>query len=193
MTAFAPAYPVRFEVQYPDQPRRWMVLVRWLLAIPQCFVSSTLADLASLLAFFAVFVILFTKRYPEGLFRLIVGCERWQFNVMAYVLFHDGQYPPFSFDDGAYPRLTFQVDRQTEYNRWLPLVKWLLAIPHLVVLVVLAAVAVFAYVGILVGVLVTGRYPRGLFDYVVGVGRWGARVTSYLHLLTDRYPPFSLR
>lgn len=193
MQATIPMYPVTFDVRYPDQPRRWMILVRWLLAIPQIFVASVLSDLAQLLAFLAFFVILFTRRYPESLFRLVVGCQRWQLNVMAYVLFHDGQYPPFSFDDGAYRNLTFRVERQEQYSRWLPLVKWLLAIPHLVIVALLGVAAVFAYLGIWVAVLVTGSYPRGLFDFVVGVGRWSARVTAYLYLLTDRYPPFSLK
>jgi hypothetical protein len=193
MAAMASAYPVTFEVAYPEQPRRWMILVRWLLAIPQLFVSAILSDLAQLLAFLAFFAILFTKRYPEGLFRLVAGCQRWQYNVMAYVLFQDGQYPPFSFDDGVYRGLTYRVERQQEYSRWLPLVKWLLAIPHLVVLAVLSFLAVLAYLVIWVAVLVTGRYPRGLFDFVVGVGRWCARVTAYLYLQVDRYPPFSLR
>ncbi len=193
MQAAAPTYPVTFDVAYPDHPSRWMILVRWLLAIPQLFVANILSELAQFLAFLAFFAILFTRRYPEGLFRLVVGCHRWQSNVIAYVLFHDGRYPPFSFDDGVYPYLTLRIERQEQYSRWLPLVKWLLAIPHLVVLAVLVVVALFAYLGIWVAVLVTGSYPRGLFDYVVGVGRWCMRVTAYLYLLTDRYPPFSLR
>jgi hypothetical protein len=85
-------------------------------------------------------------------------------------------------------------DVEQDLNRWLPLVKWLLAIPHFIVLIVLGIGAIFAIVIAWFAVLITGRYPRGLFDYVVGVGRWGLRVQAYATLLvTDRYPPFSLR
>ena len=80
-----------------------------------------------------------------------------------------------------------------DFNRWLVLVKWLLVIPHLVVLAVLGIIAAVAFLLLAIGVLVMGRYPRGLFDFLVGVGRWEARVNAYLTFLVDRYPPFSLR
>jgi hypothetical protein len=85
-------------------------------------------------------------------------------------------------------------DVERDLNRWLPLVKWLLAIPHVIVLMVLSIIAVFAIIVAWFAILVTGRYPRGLFDYVVGVARWALRVEAYAVLLvTDRYPPFSMR
>ena len=186
-------YPVRFEVAYPEETGRWLILVRWLLGIPQLLVAELMESLAQLLAFFAFWVILFTGKYPESLFRLVVGAQRWIYNVYCYVLFHDGPYPPFTFDEGVYPHLDYDVRRQEQYTRWLPLVKWLLAIPHYIVLAVLGIVAIFVWLFSAVAVVVTGRFPRGAFDYLVGVGRWAARVNAYLLLQVDRYPPFSLR
>ncbi len=193
MTAAADAYPVRFDVAYPEEGGRLLILVRWALAIPQLIIANLLQDLAQILAFFAFWVILFTGKYPESLFRLVVGATRWNFNVYCYVLFHDGPYPPFAFEDGVYPHLQYDVQRQQRYSRWLPLVKWLLVVPHFVVLALLAVVAVVVWLFSLAAVVVTGRFPRGAFDYLVGVGRWAARVNAYFLLQTDRYPPFSLR
>lgn len=193
MTAAADAYPVRFDVAYPEDSGRGLILVRWLLAIPQLIVANLLQDLAQILAFFAFWVILFTGKYPESLFRLVVGATRWNYNVLAYVLFHDGPYPPFAFEEGVYPHLQYDVQRQEQYSRWLPIVKLLLLVPHFVVLVMLAVVAVVAWLFSLAAVVVTGRFPRGAFDYLVGVGRWGARVNAYMLLQVDAYPPFSLR
>ncbi len=194
MTAVATTseYPVRFDCSYPEGGNRFLILARWLLAIPHLVITSILMDLVALFAFFAFFTILFTRRYPEGMFRLAVGFQRWYYNTLAYVLFHD-RYPPFSVDEGEYAPLSFDVERPEQFNRWLPLVKWLLAIPHYVVVTVLSFFALFVYLYVWVAVLVTGRYPRGAFDFLVGVGRWTARMNAYVYLLTDEYPPFSLR
>ncbi len=195
MTASAPiqpAYPVVFNVEYPEDPGRFSILIRWLLAIPQSIVASILTRLAQVLTFFAFFVILFTKRFPEGMFRLIVGAYRWQYNVTVYALFQPHPYPPFSMDAGAYPHFQYDVIRREEYNRWLPLVKWLLAIPHYIVLAFLAFVGVFVGFIAVILVVLTGRFPRWAFDYLVGLGRWSARVTAYVMLQVDAYPPFSM-
>ncbi len=88
--------------------------------------------------------------------------------------------------------LTYNIEHQGEYNRWLPLVKWLLVIPNAFVFIFVALAAVFAWIGSFFVVLFTARYPRGIFDFLVGVGRWGARLGAYVCLLTDKYPPFSI-
>lgn len=185
-------YPVRFEVLYPEGGNRFLILIRWLLAIPHFIVLMFLGLLASVVGFIAWFAILFTGRYPEGMFRFVVGVQRWSNNVTAYMLFHDG-YPPFSMDDGAYPPMLYGVERQDTYSRLLIFVKWLLVIPHLIILYVLAILAELVFLVMVVAVLVTGRYPRGMFDFLVGVGRWSARTNAYAGLLTDKYPPFSMR
>ncbi|MDA0256834.1 MAG: DUF4389 domain-containing protein [Chloroflexi bacterium] len=191
--SMAVGYPVRFDVEYPEGVSRWMFLVRWILAIPQLFIANLLGQLAQLLAFFAFFTVLFTRRYPKGMFTLAVGCLRWQYNVYAYVLFHDAPYPPFSFDADRYPHLAFEVPHREEFNRWLPLVKWLLAVPHYIVVFVLGAVAIPVWLFGVIALLVTGTFPRGAFDFLAGVGRWGARVNAYVYLMVDEYPPFSLK
>ncbi len=109
------------------------------------------------------------------------------------MLFHDAPYPPFSFDAGHYPHLVFDVPPREEFNRWLPLVKWLLAVPHYLVLALLLAVGIFVWLFAAIALLVTGTFPRGAFDYLAGVGRWGARVTAYVYLMVDEYPPFSMK
>ena len=193
MTANVPAYPVTFEVDYPGDPGRFSILIRWLLAAPHWIVGGILTELAQVLAFFALFTILFTKRYPEGMFRLVVGAYRWQYSVMVYAFFQPRPYPPFSLNAGVYPHLRYDVERLDEYNRWLPLVKWLLALPHYLVLAFLGFVGVFVGIIAVLAVLVTGAFPRWAFDFLVGLNRWGARVTAYLLLQVDLYPPFSMR
>jgi hypothetical protein len=186
----AGAYPVEFDVEYPEAPQRWMILIRWLLAIPHLIIVGVLELVAQVFWLIGIFVILFTGRLPGGMAELIEGWLRWTNNAMAYVLFLD-RYPPFSMADGEYPGVTTRVSRLEQPHRWLPLVKWLLAIPHYIVLAVLGFVAYFVVIWLVVAVLVTGQYPRPAFDYLVGVGRWTTRVSAYVFLLVDDYPPFS--
>jgi hypothetical protein len=188
-----PKYPVVFDITYPEAPGRLRILVRWFLAIPQLIISALLESAAELAAFAAFFVILFTRRYPPGLFDFVVGATRWQYNVSSYVLIHDRPYPPFSFDEGDYPPLSYDVERRDLYNRWLPLVKWLLAIPHVIAIVVLSLAAMFVWLAAAVAVVVSGTFPRWAFGYLLGVGRWNARINAYLLLQVDDYPPFSMR
>jgi hypothetical protein len=140
--------------------------------------------------------ILFTKTIPRPIFDVIVWTYRYQWRVSSYALFLCDQYPPFDFtmsaDDTGGDPATLSISYPVEFNRWAPLYKWLLAIPHYLVLFVLSAGAVFAVIGSGSAVLVTGRYPRGAREYVVGVYRWYLRVSAYVLLLTDEYPPFTL-
>ena len=191
MAAMASDYPVTFGVAYPESPNRFLILIRWLLALPHLIVLSVLGQLVGLATLAGFLAILITKNYPDALWRFSVGVLRWEQNVNAYVLFRDG-YPPFSMSEGRYEPVTFTVVKP-EFNRWLPLVKWLLVLPHVVILIALSVLAVVATLALALAVLFTGRYPRGLFDFLVGVGRWNVRVTAYGTLLVDRYPPFSLR
>ena len=191
MAANMSDYPVTFDVAYPESPSRWLILVRWLLAIPHLVVLYFLGLIAALVWVVSFFTILVAGTYPDSLYRFMVGVTRWSLNVNAYVLFLD-RYPPFSMDAADYEEVTFTVEKP-DFNRWLVLVKWLLVIPHLIVLTVLGVIALGAALLLAIGVLVMGRYPRGLFDFLVGVGRWEARANAYMTFLVDRYPPFSLR
>ena len=184
-------YPVTFDVAYPEFPNRWLILVRWLLALPHYVVLYFLGLIAGLVWVISFFTILFARTYPESLYRFMVGVTRWSLNVNAYILFLD-RYPPFSMDATDYEAVTFTVEKP-DFNRWLVLVKWLLVIPHLIVVTVLGVIALVAALLLALGVLVMGRYPRGLFDFLVGVGRWETRANAYMTFLVDAYPPFSLR
>jgi hypothetical protein len=190
--AGAPGYPLRYDVEYPEELSRWLIFVKWLLAFPHTIILYALSIAAGVIGFIAFFAILFTKRYPRGLFDFVVNVNRWGANVMAYQMLFRDEYPPFSWEPGEYA-VTYEVDYPEEMNRWLPLVKWLLAIPHVIVLLFLFIGASVALVIAFFAILFTKRFPRGLFDFIVGVHRWNYRVSVYTSLLRDEYPPFSLR
>ncbi|HXG42118.1 MAG TPA: DUF4389 domain-containing protein [Dehalococcoidia bacterium] len=185
-------YPLRFDVEYPTRLSRWLIFVKWLLALPHYFILYALGVLVSAVTFVAWFAILFTGRYPRGLFDLVVNSWRWQANVGAYTGLMRDEYPPFSWDAGRYP-VTLEVAYPERLSRLLIFVKWLLAFPHYIVLGLLWLVALLAWVLAWFAILFTARFPRGLFDFLVGVTRWGWRVQAYTNLLRDEYPPFSLR
>ena len=191
--AGVPGYPLRFDVEYPEQLSRWLIFVKWLLAVPHFLILYALSAVANVITFIAFFAILFTGRYPRGLFDFVVNIYRWQENVFAYYgLFRD-EYPPFSWEAGKYP-VTFEVDYPENLSRWMIFVKWLLVIPHIIVLLFLYIIALVVWVIVWFAILFTGRFPRGLFDFLVGVNRWSLRVNAYAALLMrDDYPPFSLR
>ena len=188
----APGYPVRFDVEYPEELSRLLIFVKLLLAIPHLFILYALGVVQSVITIIALFAILFTTRYPEGLFKISVGVLRWQANVSAYILLLRDEYPPFSWDAGEYP-LTLEVEYPDTLNRWLPLVKWLLAIPNAIVLAILGFVAYILVFFAWFAILFTGKFPRGLFDFIVGTQRWTLRLNAYIYLMRDEYPPFSLK
>ncbi len=138
-------------------------------------------------------MILFRLRYPRWWFEFARELTRFQARVGAYLFLLTDRYPSTVEEQSVHLEVDYP-EVQRDLNRWLPLVKWLLAIPHYVVLVALFVFAVLVWVAAWFAILFTGRYPRPLFDYLVGVGRWALRVDAYAFLLvTDRYPPFSLR
>jgi Domain of unknown function (DUF4389) len=187
-------YPVRFDVEYPEQLSRWKIFVKWILAIPHFIIVWLLQGVAGILVIVAFFSILFTKKWPRGLFDFMLQIERWTMNTVVYALsLQRDEYPPFSGEPGEYP-VQLDVDYDENLSRWLIFVKWLLIIPHLIVLVFLAIAAYVVVFIAFFAILFTGRSPRGMFDFVTGVLRWTIRVQAYGHwLMTDRYPPFSLR
>lgn len=194
MTATAPAsgspYPVRLDVQYPESLSR-LTFVKWILAIPHLLVLYALNAVWEILSLIAAIAILFTGKYPDGIFKFNSGIIRWQANVTVYCQLLRDEYPPFSFDAGTYP-VTLEIDAPNNLKRWAPLYKWILAIPHFIIVSVLGFIAIFAiiYAGIMV--LVSGKYPEGVFKFVVGVQRWSLRTTTYAFFMHDAYPPFSL-
>ena len=186
------AYPVQFSVDYPDRPlNRLTTAFRVFTAIPILVVVIALE--ASVLFLPVLLLVLFRQKYPRWWFDWNLTYERLANRVAVYLLLMDDRYP--STDEQQAVHLDYVYpDAERDLNRWLPLVKWFLAIPHIIVLLVLGVGVLFAGVAAWFAILFTGRYPRGLFDFVEGVLRWSNRVVGYAFVLvTDRYPPFSLR
>jgi hypothetical protein len=210
-------YAARLEVDYPDTLDRvttafrliWIIPIAIVLSILTAQATSTVtvvnttgevvsqfnrtgAGISGALFAATVLMILFRQRYPRWWFDFALELSRFSARVGAYAALLTDRYP--STEDEQSVRLEIDYpDARENLNRWLPLVKWFLAIPHFFVLAVLAVGAVIAVVLAWFAILFTGRYPRSLFDYVVGFGRWALRVQAYATLLvTDRYPPFRL-
>ena len=199
MATIGQPYPVRFSVDYPDRDLdRLSSFLRILWVIPIGIVfsvvggSGKVAASGGILVLAPLLMILFRQKYPRWWFDWNLELVRFGARLGVYLSLMDDRYP--STDEGQ--SVHYDIDYPTlpgGLNRWLPLVKWLLAIPHYIVLFFLVIGAVFAVIFAWFAILFTGRYPRGLFDYVEGVMRWSNRVSGYAFLLvTDRYPPFSL-
>ena len=205
-------FPARLQVDYPETLDRVRTAFRLILVIPIAIVlsvltagatktvydqaghvvSQTSGGIGTGLFVATLLMILFRRRYPRWWFDFALELARFGARVGAYVALLTDQYPSTVDEQTVHLEIDYP-DVERDLNRWLPLVKWLLVIPHLFVLVFLSIAAFFAVVFAWFAILFTGRYPRGLFDFVVGVGRWWLRVEAYaLLLVTDRYPPFAL-
>lgn len=215
--AGASRYPVRLAGELDGELSRGLWLIKWLLAIPHRIVLLALYIAYAVLTLVAFFAILITGRYPRSIFDFNVGVLRWRWRVAFYTYSALGtdRYPPFTLAPADYPA-TLEVDHPERLSRGLVLVKWwLLAIPHYLVVGIFGAGLGFgvfgrneggwvlgaAFGGGLIGLLVLiagavllfrGRYPRDLFDLVLGLDRWTFRVTAYASLMRDEYPPFRL-
>ncbi|MDX6287604.1 MAG: hypothetical protein QOG53_3089 [Frankiales bacterium] len=208
-TQTAPAvYPVQFSVEYPDRPlNRLTSAFRIVVAIPIIIVLESVSGghfapskgsdvvlygAGGMLFIGPLLMILFRRKYPRWWFDWNLELQRFSNRVVVFLALMDDRYP--STDERQSVQLDIDYpDASRDLNRWLPLVKWFLAIPHFIVLFFLSIAAVFAVIVAWFAILFTGRYPRGIFDFVEGVLRWSQRVVAYaLLLVTDRYPPFSL-
>jgi hypothetical protein len=194
-----PGYPVTFSVEYPDRDlNRLTTAFRIFTVIPIAIVLALLgtdhyqyAASGAVVFLPTVLMLLFRQKYPRWWFDWNLEVMRFSNRVAAYLALMDDRYP--STDEEQSVRLDFPYPNVVELNRWLPLVKWLLAIPHYVVLFFLYIGAFFAGIAAWFAILFTGRYPRGIFSFIEGVIRWGNRVTGYAFtLVTDSYPPFRL-
>ena len=196
MDAAGSGYPVRLDLEAPFTVARWRPLVNWILAIPQFIIAAGLQYLRRALLIVSFFMVLFTEQIPEQLFNLIVMSYRYQWRVKSYAVWMRESYPPFNFnmvagDDGIDPAI-LSIQYPTKLKRWMPLVKWFLAIPHYFVLIFVYIAAIFVFIASFFAVLFTGKYPKGMRDFGVGVSRWSMRVSAYVGFLRDEYPPFSL-
>ena len=195
-------YPVSVEGELDPALGRWLWLVKWLLIIPHLVVLLFLWVAFIVLTIVALFAILFTGRYPRGVFDFNVGVLRWSWRVgyYSYSALATDRYPPFSLSSKDYPA-NLEVEYPERLSRGLVLFKWwLLAIPHYLVLSLIQGgggergaglVTLLALFGA-VGLLFKGRYPRDIFELVMGFNRWTLRVAAYAGLMTDQYPPFRL-
>jgi len=198
MAAQPPPYPLTFDVDYPDRElNRVTTGFRLILALPLLILLGLFARgypaTAGLLLFLPVLALLVLRqKYPRWWFDFNLLLVRLEARIYSYLFLLRDEYP--SVDDEQAVRLDIAYpDAKNDLNRWLPLVKWLLAIPHYIVLAFLYIAAVVVVIIAWFAILFTGRYPQAMFDFVVGVLRWSLRVGAYAFLLvTDRYPPFSL-
>jgi len=206
-------YPARLRIDYPERLDRVTTFLRILWAAPILIIlalvsgggdGATVRDqsqqgsgsgsgIVASLAFATALMIVFRQRYPRWWFDFQVALARFSYRVGAYLVFLRDEYPSTEDEQAVHLEIDYP-DVPRQLNRWLPLVKWFLALPHVLVLVGLVLAGIVAVVIAWFAILITARYPRGLFDYVVGVGRWALRVAAYaLLMVTDRYPPFSLK
>lgn len=212
-----PPYPVTFAVDYPERPLdRVTTFFRLFAAIPIMILlgavsgstwqyttqdrldaagstgTLAIAGAGGVLFLGPLLMILFRQKYPRWWFDWNLELQRFANRVGVYLALMDDRYPSTDDHQAVHLDYTFP-DVERDLNRWLPLVKWLLAIPHYIVLAFLSIAAFVAVIIAWFAILFTGNYPRGLFDFVAGVFRWSNRVTGYAFtLVTDQYPPFRL-
>jgi hypothetical protein len=213
-------YAARLEIDYPEKLDRLTTFLRIIWIIPILIIfglisgagetvtntvylnpsgevirttRDTAGGLASGLTAATALMIIFRQRYPRWWFDFSRELTRFGYRVGAYAALLTDQYPSTVEEQSVHLEIDYP-DVKNDLNRWMPLVKWLLAIPHYILLVFLGVAAFFVAIIAWFAILLTGQYPQALFDFIVGVGRWGLRVDAYAFLLvTDRYPPFSLR
>ena len=205
MDADIRAYPINLEIEYPDRELdRLTSFFRLFTVLPIAILLGMISgptvhtepgnvalESGGIVFAATALMLLFRQKYPRWWFDWNLALTEFSLRVSAYATLLRDEYPSTDQEQAVHVEMPYPDAMQL--NRWLPLVKWILAIPHLLVLAILVVAAVLCVVGAWVAIIATGRYPRPLFDFVVGVHRWGLRVSAYAFVLaTDRYPPFRL-
>jgi hypothetical protein len=201
----ATPYPVHFDVQRPASQSRLTnfplgigLFIRGILLIPHLIILYFLQIVGGIVYLIATFAILFTGRYPRGLFNFYVGYTRWTSNVYGYFFSAYDKYPPFSMDPQTDYPLSFSAEYPETLSRLLNFpflglfIKLILLIPHWIIVTFLALVAMVILFIAQFAILFTGSFPEGMYKFMIGVGRWSTRVNAYAYALTDKYPPFSM-
>lgn len=213
MAASKKPYPATLEIDYPEKLDRLTTVARIFLAIPILIIFALLTmsgsetitseagkeitqnggGITAGLFTATALMILFQQRYPRWWFDFALELNRFSTRIGAYMFLLTDRYPSTVENQTVHLEIVYP-DAKKDLNRWLPLVKWLLALPHYVILCVLMAATIVVTIIAWFAILFTGRYPKGMFDFVVGVNRWSVRVSAYAFLLTtDQYPPFRLK
>ena len=213
MATKSESYPAKLNIDYPKKLDRVSSFFRLIWSIPIMVIAGLLTSsgattytneagkvvvqnsggIAGALFTATALMILFRQRYPKWWFNFNLELNRFTTRVGAYLFLLTDKYPSTEDEQTVHLHIEYP-DVKKDLNSGMPLVKWFLAIPHYVVLTILVIGVVFATIIAWFSILFTGKYPKSLFEYVVGVGRWGLRVTAYAFLLTtDKYPPFSLK
>jgi len=208
-TATMPPYPVTLTIDYPDKPlNRLTTFFRLFTVIPIAIILGLVSNGSfewdtmgswnfllsggGILFLAPLLMVLFRQKYPRWWFDWNVALTKFGMRVSTYIGLLTDVYPSTDEEQSVHIEIPYP-DVPKDLNRWLPLVKWFLAIPHYIVLLFLGIAAIVCVVAAWFAILFTGRYPRGLFDFVVGAYRWGLRISAYAFLLTtDQYPPFNL-
>jgi hypothetical protein len=195
--ATATLHAANVQLEADRRIARWRPLVQWLLAIPHLVVVNALSTLRGILTVVSLVTVLFAGRIPRSLFDAIAMTYRYEWRAMSYALFLHDDYPPFEFapaadDDGRDPHTRLSIAYPDRLDRWKPLYKWILAIPHYIAIIALAVAGVIAILWGFIAVLATGQYPAQARTFLVSAYRYCIRVEAYIGLLTDEYPPFRL-
>ena len=186
-------YPVNLKIEYSEKSNKSTALFRLVLIIPIVIILAIISSYAEALSLAVGLLILFREKYPKWWFDWNVGITKFTYRIVAYGLLMRDEYPS-THDDQAVKVDIPYPDVKIDLNRWMPLVKWILAIPHIIILIFIFIAVVFCSIFAWFAILLTGRYPKVIFDFVEGFLRWSLRVNAYMFLLTtDEYPPFRLR
>ena len=186
-------YPVNLKIEYSETSNRPTAFIRVLLIIPIILILALIGSFVESLSIAVALMIIFNEKYPKWWFDWHVGITKFIYRIAAYGLLLRDEYPSTDDEQAIQVDLPYP-DVKKDLNRWKPLVKWILAIPHFIALVLIFIAVVFCTVFAWFAIPLTGRYPKAIFDFVEGFLRWSLRVNAYAILLTtDEYPPFRLR
>jgi len=191
-------FPATFSIDYPEKSNRLTSFFRLILSIPILFIfailihNSTFGNLPFVLFIVTALMMVFRKKYPKWWFDFRIEVLRFGCRVAAYLFLLTDLYP--SVDETQSIHIKIDYPDVSKLSRWAPLYKWILSIPHYICLIALGLIAVIATLYVWIHILITARYPKPIFEFIVGVFRWSIRVSAYSSILvTDDYPPFSLK
>ena len=187
------SYPIQLSVDYPDRNlNRLTTFFRIIVILPIFVVLLALTWAAEIVILAPLLMIVFRRKYPRWWFDWNVALVKFQLRVVGFLFLLRDEYPSTDEEQAVHLEMPYP-NVEEDLNRWLPLVKWILAVPHYIAIAVLFVISVVLMLISWFAILFTGRYPRGMFNFVVGTMRWSTRVEAYaLILVTDRYPPFRL-